>query len=85
MDHDDTIGNGIAFCPNLHRAFDYGLITIDSNYTVIVSEKFSENNSKYSIRQFDNKKLILPHNKLFEPRIEAFEWHNENVFEKNLF
>jgi len=83
-EHDDTIGNGIALCPNLHRAFDNGLITIDSDYKIIVSKKFAENNSNYSIRQFDNKELILPQNKLFHPRKEVLEWHNDNVFERNL-
>lgn len=83
-EHDDTIGNGIALCPNLHRAFDSGLITIDSNYRVVISKKFTENDSNYSIRQFDNKELILPKNKLFRPRKEVIEWHNNNVFERNL-
>lgn len=85
LEHDDTIGNGIALCPNLHRAFDKGLITIDNNYKVIVSKKFVENNiSTHSIRQFDNKELLLPKNKLFYPRKEVIQWHNENVFEKEL-
>lgn len=82
--HDDTIGNGIALCPNFHRAFDSGLITIDSNYKVIVSKKFIENNSQYSIGQFNNKELMLPQNNLFHPRKEVLQWHQENVFEKNL-
>lgn len=82
--HDDTIGNGLALCPNFHRAFDSGLITIDCNYKVIVSEKFTENNSNYSIKQFNNKKLILPQNNLFYPRKELLLWHNNNIFEKNL-
>ena len=29
--YDDTITNGIALCPNLHRAFDRGMISIDEN------------------------------------------------------
>ena len=82
--HDDTIGNGIALCPNFHRVFDSGLITIDSNYKVIVSKKLIENNSQYSIGQFNNKELILPQNNLFHPRKEVLQWLQENVFEKNL-
>ena len=85
LEHDDTIGNGIALCPNLHRAFDNGLITIDTDYRIIVSKKFLENNtSTHSIRQFNAKELILPENKLFRPRKDVLQWHNENVFEKNL-
>lgn len=84
LEHDDTIGNGIALCPNLHRAFDNGLITINTDYRVIVSKKFVENNtSTHSIRQFDSKELILPKNKLFHPRKEVLQWHNENIFERN--
>lgn len=82
IEHDDTIGNGIALCPNLHRALDSGLITIDNNYKIIVSSKFIENSSAYSIKQYNNKRLILPQNKLFHPRKEVLDWHNNNVFEK---
>lgn len=82
IDHDDTIGNGIALCPNLHRAFDYGLITIDENYKIVVSKQFVENSGNtHSIRQFGNKKINLPENELFYPRKEVLLWHNENVFE----
>lgn len=85
LEHDDTIGNGIALCPNLHRAFDNGLITINTDYRIIVSKKFLESNtSTHSIRQFDAKELILPENKLFHPRKDVLQWHNENVFEKKL-
>ena len=69
--HNDPIGNGIALCLNFHRTFDSGLITIDSNNKVIVSKKLIENNSQYSIGQFNNKELILPQNKLFHPKKEV--------------
>ena len=48
----DTITNGIALCPNLHRAFDRGLITIDGNYKVVVSDSFREDKTSYSIKAF---------------------------------
>lgn len=81
QEHDDTIGNGIALCPNLHRAFDNGLITIDTDYRVVVSQGFTENVSMYSVRQFENKKILLPENEKFHPRREVLQWHNERVFE----
>ena len=59
--HDDTICNGISLCPNLHRAFDRHLITIDENYKVVV-KPFREDNSCYSIKQFDGKEILLPEN-----------------------
>ena len=81
-EHDDTIGNGLALCPNLHRAFDKGLITIGDNYNVIVSSQFIESESLYSINQHKNKKIILPNNSRFYPRKEVLEWHRDVVFEK---
>lgn len=41
--YDDTLTNGIALCPNLHRAFDRGLISISENYTVLINKNFIEN------------------------------------------
>lgn len=85
IEHDDTIGNGIALSPTLHRAFDNGLITISTDYKVIVSNKFKENeSSNHSIKQFHSNKLILPNNELFMPRRDVLQWHNDNVFERNL-
>lgn len=77
---DDTITNGIALCPNLHRAFDRGLITIDSDYKVVVSSRFKEDENNYSIRRFKNRLINLPHNQEFFPKVDNFKWHNENVF-----
>jgi len=58
--YDDTITNGISLCPNLHRAFDRGLISIDDNYKVLVKSNWSEDYSNYSIKQFEGKQILLP-------------------------
>ncbi|TDE08833.1 HNH endonuclease [Dyadobacter psychrotolerans] len=78
--YNDTISNGIALCPNLHRAFDRGLISIDEDYRVIVSDKFTEGKSDYSIRKFDRKRINLPSNRSFWPGIQNLTWHKGNVF-----
>ncbi|WP_165020628.1 HNH endonuclease [Dysgonomonas sp. ZJ279] len=79
--YDDTIGNGLALCPNFHRAFDRGLVTIDENYRVVISDKFKEETEcSYSISQFLGKPILLPQKKLFYPKKENLIWHNENVF-----
>lgn len=76
--YNNNIENGFALCPNLHRAFDRGLIAVDNDYKVIVSNIFKENEqSNYSIRQFEGKKLLLPNNKLHYPKIEYFKAHKE--------
>jgi putative restriction endonuclease len=81
--HNDTITNGIALTPTIHRAFDRGLITITSNYRVLVSEMFVElGNSNFSIKQLNNIKLNLPDNPTFSPSKDSLEWHYENIFLK---
>ena len=75
--HDDTITNGIALCPNMHRAFDRGLISIDKSYRILVSKSFIESYSSYSIHQFENKEIKLPNNQRYYPSQEKLESHRE--------
>jgi putative restriction endonuclease len=80
LSKDDTITNGIALSPNLHRAYDRGLITITENYLVKVSPAISENDSPYSLGQFDGKQILLPKNTLHHPSIENLLWHHRECF-----
>jgi putative restriction endonuclease len=73
---DDTIGNGISLCPNLHRAFDRGLIAIDDDYRVLVRPFFEEANV-YSIKQFEGKRLLLPRQRQYYPSAENLRKHRE--------
>ncbi|MBD9358848.1 HNH endonuclease [Methylomonas albis] len=76
--YDDTISNGIALCPNLHRAFDRGLISIDANYRVMISSTFSElSKSTHSIRQFERQIISLPDNPLYFPSQENLASHRK--------
>ncbi|SHM58421.1 putative restriction endonuclease [Cyclobacterium lianum] len=77
---DDTIKNGIALCPNLHRAFDRGLISIDENFCVLVSKCFEEQQSAYSIRDFEHKTINLPAKREHWPLQANLQWHRENIF-----
>lgn len=78
--YNDTITNGIALCPNLHRAFDRGLITIDENYRVIVSKIFKEDKTNYSIKAFENQQVILPKHDKYYPLIDNLIWHRKKNF-----
>ena len=78
--HDDTFSNGIALCPNLHRAFDRGLISIDNDYCVLVSNAFTESESDYGIKKYEGKKILLPDNHKHVPVKENVQWHRENIF-----
>ncbi|MDO9039591.1 MAG: HNH endonuclease [Lutibacter sp.] len=70
--------NGIALCPNLHRAFDRGLISISDDYTVLLKNNFVENQkSVFNISQFEGVKLLLPTNLKYHPAIENILAHRK--------
>ena len=69
--HDDTIGNGLALCPNLHRAFDRHLFWIDEDYRVRVAEGFGElGGHDYGVQRFNGQQLRLPKVRAWWPRVE---------------
>lgn len=83
LTHDDRINNGIALCPNMHRAFDRGLLSIDENYRLLVSSGIiEESQNAYSISKLEGKPIYLPHGKQYCPAQENLEWHRENVFKR---
>lgn len=75
--YDDTLTNGIALCPNLHRAFDRGLISISDNFEVLLNKNFVENNSVFNISQFEMQKISLPINSQFHPTSENLFQHRK--------
>jgi len=83
LSHNDTISNGLSLSPNLHRAFDRGLVSIDNEYRVIVSESFTESTTESRIKLYEGKLIILPKEKDYYPASENLEWHIKNVFKKN--
>lgn len=80
ISNDDTIPNGLSLSPNLHRAFDRGLITINNNFIVRVSPIVKDNSSVYSISQFEGTKIQLPNDEKWYPSLESLRWHNKETF-----
>ncbi|WP_313112896.1 HNH endonuclease [Aequorivita sediminis] len=80
VSNDDTIQNGLSLSPNLHRAFDRGLITINNEYLVRISPIVKNNDSKWSISQFEGVRITLPTNEKWFPSLESLSWHNKEVF-----
>ncbi len=81
LSNDDTIPNGISLSPTLHRAFDRGLITINDDYVVRISPTISENeNSPFSLKQFEGKQIMLPKKQSHFPSIESLSWHRKELF-----
>jgi putative restriction endonuclease len=74
--YDDTLTNGIALCPNLHRAFDRGLISISDDYTILINKNFVENQkSVFNLSQFAGKQILLPFTEKLFPSLENISFH----------
>ncbi|MDN3593433.1 HNH endonuclease [Zunongwangia endophytica] len=80
LSNDDTVPNGIALSPTLHRAFDRGLISITSDYKVKVSKLVNDKASKITLSQFENQSIDLPEKEKWYPAIESLIWHQEQIF-----
>lgn len=80
ISNDDTISNGICLSPNLHRAFDRGLLTINDDFIVRISPTVIESESVYSIKQFEGKRINLPENSKHYPSPFNFQWHQKEKF-----
>lgn len=75
--------NGIALCPNLHRAFDKGAISIDDDYRVVISPTFVENEgSAYRLNALAGKPIELPKDVQFLPDSAALAWHRKHTFKR---
>ena len=77
---DDTVTNGLALSPTLHRAFDRGLITINPDYIVRVSPTLKEEESIFTLSQFAGKQISLPAKAKHYPSQVSLTWHNKEVF-----
>lgn len=79
--HDDRIGNGIALCPNMHRAFDRGLLSVDEDYRIVVSPYFTEiEGHDYSLGKLKGKPIQGPQSAKYLPHRENFGWHRSHIF-----
>ncbi|MCS3532857.1 HNH endonuclease [Chryseobacterium sp. JUb7] len=76
-EYNDSLTNGIALCPNLHRAFDRGLISISDNYKILISNHFIESDSPYKLSTFSNKQIVLPVNDKYYPDPENLFHHRK--------
>ncbi|GAA4308520.1 HNH endonuclease [Nibribacter koreensis] len=81
LSKDDKVTNGLALCPNLHRAFDRGLISVDVQLKVLVSSSIAEDeNNTYALKKLEGKRLNLPFGAIHYPAQENLSWHREVMF-----
>ena len=72
------VQNGICLRVDMHKLFDNGLISIDSDFKVVVSSMLQS--TEY--RKFNGIKLKLPKNKSYYPSATVLSFHNKEIFRK---
>lgn len=76
--------NGICLSSLYDKAFDRGLIGIDKNYRILISNKLQQKVTRDYYNDFfapiDGKKIILPYD--HKPNKEFLEYHLDVIFEK---
>lgn len=86
VDKDNRLNpsNGICLNNLYDKAFDKGLIGINSNYSIIFSEQLKNEYKKDYFKKYfepiEEKKLTLPER--FLPEISFLEYHLEHCFKK---
>jgi predicted restriction endonuclease len=78
-------GNGLSLCVLHDRAFDRGLITLNDNLTILVSDKLIK--AKISPGYFEHALKIngapIQHPEKFAPLPEAIKFHRDEIFNKS--
>jgi len=73
--------NGLCLSAIHDRAFDKGLISVDTNYKIIISKKLKLYKNIHQIDiliHLEGKEITLP--KKFYPNKDFLSWHNIHVF-----
>ena len=79
--HNNDIRNGISLCRLHHWSFDAGLISVDRNYKVVVSDFMLERGPReWLLTTLRGRSIILPEHDELYPAQEALTWHREKVF-----
>ena len=77
----NDVRNGISLCQLHHWSFDRGLISVDRNYKVIVSNLMLERGPReWLLTNLRGRVILLPDHDTFYPAQEALAWHREKVF-----
>lgn len=75
--------NGLSLNALHDKAFDKGLITINSEYKIIISDKIKNSEMDINTRDwfisYDHKQILLPEK--FMPDRQFIEYHNDVIFQ----
>ena len=76
----NDVRNGISLCQLHHWSFDRGLISVDRNYKVIVSNLMLERGpTEWLLTNLRGRLIRLPDDEALYPAQEALKWHREEI------
>ncbi len=79
--HDDRPTNGMSLCRLCHWSFDEGLMSVGSDYEVLVSKRVAtENNYPGHIFTLSDRVIFKPEGQAFWPGQENLAYHREKIF-----
>lgn len=76
-----SIENDLLLRMDIHRLFDRGYVTVDTDYRFVVSQRLRHdfgNGRTYD--EYHGGRNRLPSNPRERPLLESLRWHNEAVF-----
>ena len=85
QDTHQSVQNGLALCPNHHKMYDRQLLTIDSEYRILINhDMINELHSEGlaggldEVEKLDGKQISLPRDREAWPSAEYLKSHNKN-------
>lgn len=75
--HDDTITNGIAMSPTIHRAFDRGMLAISDDYTILIHKNVRDYSPSNGLIEYQNRSIFLPEDEKFYPSLSRLQEHRQ--------
>lgn len=78
----DIVSNGLALCSIHHNALDYGAISIDHDFKMILSTKYNgvSEIAKFLFDEKVGKQISLPRDTDLAPDQSFIDWHQSQVF-----
>jgi putative restriction endonuclease len=77
---DDEVSNGMALCRLCHWAFDEGLMSVNDDYSVLLSRQmWAVPNTAGILLTLANRPINLPRDEIFWPDPSRLSWHRHNV------
>ncbi len=77
----DDPRNGLTLCRAHHWAFDSGLFTLKSDYTVLLSPDLQRADIRnFAMLSLADKPVQQPKREVALPHPKALEWHQVNVY-----